>query len=193
MKKYEKQMTETLLSFLAIDSVQAEHAEGAPFGKGTREALDAFLSLCRSIGMRAKDLDGYCGYAEIGEGELLGIPFHLDTVPFGNDWTHSPLGEIAKEGGETVIYGRGTEDDKGPFVALFYALKALLDEGKTPRRRVRLIAGLNEESGWKCIEHYLENEEIPALFDRSAGRRCTGMDRGGRSVVDIVGNHAREK
>ncbi len=163
MKRYEKQMTETLLSLVAIDSVQAEPAEGAPFGKGTREALTAFFSLCRSIGMRVQDLDGMCGFAEIGEGELLGIPFHLDTVPFGNDWTHSPLGDIAEENGETVIYGRGTEDDKGPFVALFYALKSLLDEGRTPRRRVRLIAGLNEESGWKCIERYLATEEIPAL------------------------------
>ena len=156
-------MIDTLLSLLSVDSVQGEPAPNAPFGKGTREVLDRFLSLAASFGMQTKDVDGCCGFAEIGEGELLGIPFHLDTVPFGEDWTHSPLGEVVEEEGGKVIYGRGTEDDKGPAVALLYALKSLLDEGRVPRRRIRLIAGLNEESGWKCIERYLATEEVPAL------------------------------
>ena len=163
MERYRSEMTETLLSLLAVDSVQGTPAEGAPFGVGTKEALDRFLSFAASFGMRTKELEGYCGYAEIGEGELLGIPFHLDTVPFGEDWSHSPLGEITESEEGTVIYGRGAEDDKGPAVAVLYALKSLLDDGKTPRRRIRLIAGLNEESGWKCIERYLATEEIPAL------------------------------
>ena len=159
MEKYTEQMQQTLLSLLAINSVQGEPAEGAPFGAGTREALDRFLTLAASFGFRTKVIDGMVGWAEIGEGELLGIPFHLDTVPFGEDWTHSPLGEVT----DGVIYGRGAEDDKGPAVAVLYALKSLLDEGKLPRRRIRLIAGLNEESGWKCIERYLQTEEVPAL------------------------------
>ena len=163
MERYQKEMTAALLSLLSVNSVQDEPAGNAPFGKGTAEALTRFLSLASSFGLTTKNMEGYCGYAEIGEGELLGIPFHLDTVPFGEDWTHSPLGEVVTEEGKSVIYGRGAEDDKGPAVAILYALKSLLDEGKTPRRRVRLIAGLNEESGWKCIEHYLAREEIPAL------------------------------
>ena len=156
---YQDQITESLLSLLAVDSVQGDPAPNAPFGKGTKEALNRYLSLAASFGMRVKDLDGCCGWAEVGEGELVGIPFHLDTVPFGEDWTHSPLGEVA----DGVIYGRGTEDDKGPAIAVLYALKSLLDEGLTPRRRIRLIAGLNEESGWKCIERYLATEEVPAM------------------------------
>ena len=163
MQKYEKQMVDTLLSFLSVDSVQGEAAENAPFGAGTREVLDRFLSLAASFGMKTVDLEGYCGWAEIGEGELLGIPFHLDTVPFGEDWSRSPLGEVVREGEQAVIYGRGAEDDKGPAVALLYALKSLLDEGRVPKRRIRLIAGLNEESGWKCIDRYLLTEEVPAL------------------------------
>jgi len=163
MQSYKNEMVNTLLSFLAVDSVQGAPADGAPFGTGTKEVLDRFLDLAASFGMRTKNIDGYCGYAEIGEGELLGIPVHLDTVPFGEDWTRSPLGEVAEENGETRIYGRGAEDDKGPCVAVMYALKALLSEGRTPRRRIRVIAGLNEESGWKCIEHYLATEEIPSM------------------------------
>ena len=156
-------MIDTLRSFLAVDSVQGASAPNAPFGIGTREVLDRFLSFAASFGLKTKDVDGYCGFAEIGEGELLGVPFHLDTVPFGEDWSRSPLGEVVEEEGGKVIYGRGAEDDKGPAVALLYALKSLLDEGRIPRRRIRLIAGLNEESGWKCIERYLATEEVPAL------------------------------
>ena len=163
MQSYTEQIKNSLLSLLSVDSVQGEPAVGAPFGVGTREALDRFLALAASFGLKTKVIDGYCGYAEIGEGELLGIPFHLDTVPFGEDWQHSPLGEVAIEEGKEIIYGRGAEDDKGPAVALLYALKSILDEGKLPKRRIRLIAGLNEESGWKCIERYLKTEEIPAL------------------------------
>ena len=163
MNEYTDAIKESLLSLLAVNSVQGEKEEGAPFGKGTLEALERYLTLSSSFGLRTKVVDGYCGWAEIGEGELLGIPFHLDTVPFGSDWSHSPLGEIAIEKGQEVIYGRGTEDDKGPAVAVLYALKSLLDEGRKPRRRIRLIAGLNEESGWKCIERYLATEEVPAL------------------------------
>lgn len=159
MNEYCESIKNSLLALLAVNSVQGEAEDGAPFGKGTREALDNYLALASSFGLKTTVVDGYCGYAEVGEGELLGIPFHLDTVPFGKDWTHSPLGEIA----DGVIYGRGAEDDKGPAVAVLYALKSLLDEGRIPRRRIRLIAGLNEESGWKCIERYLETEEIPAL------------------------------
>jgi len=163
MNGYKKEMIDTLLSFLSVKSVQSEPAKGAPFGQGTKEVLDRFLSFASSMGMRVKDIEGYCGYAEIGEGELLGIPLHLDTVPFGSDWSHTPTGELVEEMGEEVIYGRGAEDDKGPAVAVLYALKSLLEEGKKPRRRIRIIAGLNEESGWKCIERYLATEEIPAL------------------------------
>ena len=163
MQSYKNEMVNTLLSFLAVNSVQGAPADGAPFGIGTAEVLHRFLDLAASFGMRTKNVDGYCGFAEIGEGELLGIPVHLDTVPFGEDWTRSPLGEVAEEDGETRIYGRGAEDDKGPAVAVMYALKALLDEGRAPRRRIRVIAGLNEESGWKCIERYLATEEIPSM------------------------------
>ena len=38
------------------------------------------------------NLDNYCGYAEMGEGEeIVGIAGHLDIVPVGGDWTHDPF------------------------------------------------------------------------------------------------------
>ena len=156
---YKQEMIEKLRDLVAINSVQGEPAPNAPFGEGPRKALDYALSLCESLGFRVKDVDGYCGWAEIGEGELFGVLAHLDTVPFEKDgWKRPPLSCDILDG---EIYGRGVVDDKGPFINALYAVKALLDEGKTPCKRIRFILGCNEETDWHCIERYLLTEEIP--------------------------------
>ena len=47
------------------------------------------LKLGESLGFRTKNIDGYCGYIEFGEGkEMLGIIGHLDVVPEGDGWTY---------------------------------------------------------------------------------------------------------
>ena len=61
------------------------------------------------------------------------------------------------------IIGRGTTDDKGPLVAAFYAMKALKDAGYEPHRKIRLILGLDEETGWKGIEYYFDKVEAPTF------------------------------
>lgn len=157
MKNYLNELTDSILKLVAVDSVENTPEAGAPFGKGTVEALEQALSLMKSWGFKVKNLDGYCGWAEIGEGEPFGILGHLDVMPVGKGWTKNPWGEIV----DGVIYGRGVMDDKGPMLAAMYAVKALLDEGLTPKKRIRFIFGLNEESGWKCIEHYNEVDVMP--------------------------------
>lgn len=160
MKKYLNEMIAKLQELIAIDSVLSEPQPSAPFGEGVRKALDYALNLTSSFGLKTKDIEGYIGYAEIGEGELFGVLTHLDTVPHGENWLYPPLSGTLADG---KLYGRGAEDDKGPFIASLYALKSLLDEGLKPTKRIRLIFGCNEETGWKCIERYLETEEIPAM------------------------------
>ena len=155
MKNYLNELTDSILKLVAVDSVENTPEAGAPFGKGTVEALEQALSLMKSWGFKVKNLDGYCGWAEIGEGEPFGILGHLDVMPVGKGWTKNPWGEIV----DGVIYG--VMDDKGPMLAAMYAVKALLDEGLTPKKRIRFIFGLNEESGWKCIEHYNEVDVMP--------------------------------
>lgn len=163
MKKYTEQMVKALTDLLKIPTLKTQALEGAPFGEGNRKALDYVLDLCASLGFKTKNVDGYCGWAEVGEGELVGVVTHLDVVPYGEGWDYSPLGEIVEKDGQTIIYGRGTEDDKGPAVASVYALASLLADGFIPKKRVRLIFCCNEESGWKCIDYYKEHEEIPVI------------------------------
>ena len=52
-----------------------------PFGENVNKALEYTLNLGQNLGFRTKNIDGYCGYIEFGEGdELVGIIGHLDVV-----------------------------------------------------------------------------------------------------------------
>lgn len=153
-------MLNDLKKLMEIESVMGEPHEGAPFGAGPRAALDCFLSIASSYGMKVHNENGYCGWAEIGEGkEMLGILGHLDVVPAGEGWSRNPY-TLSVDGGN--LYGRGVTDDKGPTIAALHAMKRIAESGVKLRHRVRLIVGCNEENGSQCIEYYREHCEIPA-------------------------------
>lgn len=180
-KKYienqKEEMIKELQSLISIRSVSKPHADGTskPFGDGPNDALIYFLNLANKLGFRTKNVDGYCGYAEFGEGEeLLGIIGHLDVVPEGENWTYPPFSGTVADG---KIFGRGAIDDKGPVISSLYAMKAVktyLEEHNLQlQKRVRLIVGLNEESNWECINYYKAHEEIPTVsFSPDADFPC---------------------
>lgn len=150
----------SISEIVKIDSSEGIPAQNAPFGKGPRAALDCFLNLAASFGFETKDYDGYAGEVIFGEGEEFAILVHLDVVPAGDGWKHAPFGgEIDRVNGR--IWGRGTMDDKGPAVIALYALKALKDGGFKPAKKIKLIAGCNEESGWGCINYYTKHAHMP--------------------------------
>ena len=158
MEKYLDKIIETTRELIAYNSIQENAIPGMPFGKANFDCLSRALEICENLGFTTKNLDGYCGIADIGEGEEFGILAHLDIVPAGEGWDHDAFkGEIING----VLYGRGVLDDKGPIVCCIYAIKKLLDEGYTPKKKIRIIFGCNEESGWGCMHHYLEVEKMP--------------------------------
>ena len=144
-----------------IPSVLAKSEDPTiPFGENCNKALEYMLDLGEKLGFRTKNIDGYCGYIEFGEGkDLVGIIGHLDVVPSGDGWTYPPFEATIHD---NKIYGRGAIDDKGPVIASLYAMKAVADNLKV-NKRVRLILGLNEENGWQCIDYYKEHEELPTI------------------------------
>lgn len=161
-----KDMIESIKAAVRINSVMDEDTatESMPFGKGVDESLRKTLEIAESLGFKTVYKDGYYGYAEIGEGEeLIGILGHIDVVPIGDEskWKFPPFSATEEDG---YIYGRGTQDDKGPTIAAMYAVKALLDAGVKFEKRVRFIIGGDEENLWRCIAKYTENgEEIPSM------------------------------
>jgi succinyl-diaminopimelate desuccinylase len=157
-------LKKALAELVRIPSVCNEGAGGFPFGEAIDQALWKALRIAGDLGFRVEyGPGGYYGFAEIGEGkEMLGILAHLDVVPPGKlaDWEHDPFDPIEKDG---MLYGRGTQDDKGPLLASLFAVTALMDAGVKFNKRVRFIFGTDEESLWRCIKRYTEREEIPTF------------------------------
>jgi predicted dipeptidase len=164
LKAQEAPLNAALAELVHIPSVCDEGAGGYPFGPTVDQALRKALQIAGELGFKTQYGDGgYYGYAEIGEGaEMLGILGHLDVVPPGKleDWDRDPFDPVEKDG---MLYGRGTQDDKGPMLAAMYAVKALMDAGVKFNKRVRFIFGTDEETLWRCINRYKEVEEAPTM------------------------------
>lgn len=153
-------LIKNLSQLIKFNSAQAKPEAGAPFGAGAKKALDFFLNLASFLGFKTKNYDGYAGEVVYGQGKEFAILAHLDVVPAGGGWTHEPFGgEVDYEAKR--IWGRGAMDDKGPAICALYAMKALLDEGFSPKRKIKLIVGCNEESGWGCIDYYKAHAAMP--------------------------------
>lgn len=179
---YKDDMIGNLCELIKFPSISTPtNQPDMPFGKDCSKALQYMLSLGQKLGFRTKNLDGYCGYIEFGQGEeLIGIIGHLDVVPADEDWTYSPFCPSIID---RKIYGRGAIDDKGPVISALYAMKAVADTC-TIKKRVRLILGLNEEDSWKCIEHYKKCEEIPTIgFSPDANFPVIYAEKGILTVV----------
>ncbi len=178
IEKSREQLIASVQESIRFPSVEGEPAgEGAPFGAAVRGALEHALNLGKEMGFSVTNLDGYAGCIDYGEGEeMLGIVCHLDVVPEGEGWLYPPYAAEIHDG---KIYGRGAMDDKGPAFCAMYALKAVKEAGLPMRRRVRIILGTNEETGWGCMNHYKKVAEIPTLtFSPDANYPLVNSEKG---------------
>ncbi|MFN3729002.1 MAG: Sapep family Mn(2+)-dependent dipeptidase [Fimbriimonadaceae bacterium] len=158
---HEQELIAATQEMLRIPSIESEPEPGAPFGIENRRALDLALDQANAWGMKTRGLEGYCGWAEIGDGPNMVMTLgHLDVVPVGPGWKHDPFGAEIDEG---YLYARGATDDKGPTMASFFAVRAIQETCPDLGARVRIVFGCNEESGFKCVERYMESEEVPTF------------------------------
>lgn len=167
MQNYFNEIVQSIAEIIKFDSSLKPANGEYPFGKETADCLQFFLNLAKSMGFETHNYDNYVGEVVFGEGKDFAILAHLDVVPAGSGWKYPPFGGVinddVSDGGVKgmKIWGRGAMDDKGPAVACLYCLKALKDEGYVPDRKIKLIVGCNEESGWKCIDHYNKVAVMP--------------------------------
>ncbi len=183
IEDYQEEMIETLKELITIPSVKGKPGKaGEPFGTEISRALNYVLDWGRINGFKTKNLSGYAGHIEFGEGEeTVGVLVHLDVVPAGEGWIHPPFSGEVEEG---RIYGRGAVDDKGPAIAAMYALKALKEEGIKPSKKIRIIFGCDEESGWECMEHYFQHEKKPEYgFTPDANFPLINCEKGHLSLI----------
>ncbi|MGL4606021.1 MAG: Sapep family Mn(2+)-dependent dipeptidase [Eubacteriaceae bacterium] len=176
-----KKMLESLKGLMQINSTSKDGGlvtSKAPLGEGINEAIDYVLELGKKFGFETKNLDGYCGYVEMGKGEeMIAMLTHVDTVAVGDGWTVPPFDLTIK--GDKLM-GRGSLDDKGLTIVSLYAMKAIKESGFPLGKRIRLIVGGDEESGdWRCMKRYKETEEMPVLaFSPDAGYPTIFAEKG---------------
>ena len=158
----QEEILEGIRDCVRIESVGGKPEEGAPYGRGPKEALEYALDLGKRLGFKAVNVDNKAGYIEMGEGEeMAAVLGHLDVVPAGEGWSHPPFAAEIQDG---CLYGRGVVDDKGPTIGAIYGLKAIRDLGLPLNRRLRIIFGTNEERGCGCIKHYVKSgQELPVM------------------------------
>lgn len=149
---------DTLKTLISFKSVYANPTPDAPFGIENKNALQFFLKTASDMGFETINYDNYIGEIVFGEGEEVGIIGHLDVVPVGSNWQTDPFTLTNIDG---KYFARGVSDDKGPLLSCLFALKELKDSGKTPKRKIRLFAGCDEESGWRDVEYLKTKTTLP--------------------------------
>ena len=158
---YRDEFVATLQRWVRTPSVRGEAAENAPFGTDVRKMLDTAMADAREMGFPVRDFDGYACDITLGNAEeKIAVLGHLDVVPVGDGWTRPPFGAVLENG---RMYGRGTNDDKGPALASLFAMRAIRDAGIPLKKGIRLILGCDEESDWKDMEYYGAHEKIPDI------------------------------
>lgn len=161
LRAHEQELLDDTIAMLRIPSVETEALPNAPYGTANRQALDLALSLAEKYGFKTTDLEGHLGYADFGQGDRLVMSLgHLDVVPVGPGWKHEPFGAEIEDG---YIYSRGAIDDKGPTMASFYAMRAIKEVCPNLPARLRQAFGCDEESGFGCVERYVQTEEAPTF------------------------------
>ena len=154
--KEKENIVKQLSRLVQIESVIDTPTKDAPFGYQNAKALEEALKIATEFDLTTKNLDYYCGYAEIGSGsQIVGVITHLDVVPAGEGWKVAPFQVTSLDG---KLYGRGTSDDKGAVIASLIAMKILKESNYPLKRRIRCILGCNEETSSLGIQHYLKQE-----------------------------------
>lgn len=160
----QSEMLETLRTLIAFPSIAtAELEDGYPFGKPCADALRFMLQKAEQMGFSAQNFDDYIGSVdwmpEAQQQPELGILCHLDVVPvLAENWSSDPFVMEERDG---CLFGRGCIDDKGPAVAVLYAMKAIRDAGVPLQKNVRFIMGCNEENGSSDLEYYQAHAAMP--------------------------------
>lgn len=159
-------MLKDLVSYPSVvsNAVRTEEGEVLPFGRKVHDAYLYTMKVGEEMGFDTFNADNYGGHIELKaedeNAEVFGITGHLDVVPAESGWKSNPFEMIEKDG---VLYGRGVSDDKGPVVASLYAMKAIKESGVKLNKNVRLILGLDEETGKSGMKDYLEQAGQPDM------------------------------
>jgi succinyl-diaminopimelate desuccinylase len=176
-QKEKPNMIRDLQRLVAIRSVREEAKENMPFGEGPAEALKECLAIARELGFEVKNCDNYVGTVLLNDQPLLlDILGHLDVVEEGDGWSTPPYELVEKDG---MLYGRGTDDDKGPLIAALYAMRAVKELCGPLPYNARIILGTDEESGFSDIRYFFaQTPHATYTFSPDSSFPVTNIEKG---------------
>ena len=155
----EKPLEEDLRRLVEIPSVAQSGTGETPYGKACKDVLLEIEKIAQRLGFETENHNNRLMSIFYGKGEQeIGIWGHLDVVPEGEGWIYPPF-ECTKRQG--FFIGRGTQDNKGPAVAVLYAMAFLKEKGYQPPVKFRQILGCKEEQGMEDVEYYLSHFSAP--------------------------------
>lgn len=111
-----------------------------------------------------------------GEGPLLLLNSHTDTVPVGEGWTRDPLAADVEDG---KIYGRGSNDAKGCLIAMILGARKAF-ASNAPKGKVLLAASCEEEVLGQGLEKLLPTLPKPdaAVVGEPTGLNAATAQKG---------------
>ena len=156
----EKNILRDLAELISHKSVKGPAEDGAPYGRGPRNALDCILAQAQRLGFAVNDGDGYVGWAELPgqKKDYLGVISHVDVVPEGEGWIADPYTMTEKDG---WLIARGVCDNKGAAILSLYAAYFIAQHDIPLRYGLRVMFGCDEESCMHDVPYYLEHNPEP--------------------------------
>jgi carboxypeptidase PM20D1 len=118
---------------------------------------------------------------------------HYDVVAASDErWDHPPFGaELTGEGDATLLWARGSLDDKGALVSILEAVEQCVAERFVPANDIYLSFGHDEETlgtGSQAIVALLESRDIrPTLLVDEGGAVVEGIFPGVDGPIAVVG------
>ncbi|XP_077970689.1 N-fatty-acyl-amino acid synthase/hydrolase PM20D1-like isoform X2 [Styela clava] len=120
--------------------------------------IQAHPTIFKSKHVQYEIVNGYSLLIHVQGRDKSLLPYllaaHLDVVPVvEHEWSVDPFSAIENKDG-TIVYGRGTLDDKGSLMAQLAALEYFLEIGLVPQRSFYIAHGHDEEiSGYQGAKH----------------------------------------
>lgn len=118
---------------------------------------------------------------QIGNGPEIMLLGHIDTAP----------GTVPVEVRDDKLYGRGSVDAKGPFVAFICAATRLVEQGKLPFR-LTLVGAVEEEHATSRGAHFVAKHHRPdaCIIGEPSGWNRVTLGYKGRVLLTITTHQA---
>ena len=157
-----KDFVQDVFELVRVRSVRENPVGNFPFGEGPAKVIDKAIEIGRKYGYETRNTDYHTvDFLHKGKTDKeLGMLGHIDVVHEGEGWDYSPYDPIEKDG---YLIGRGAGDNKGPSIAMLYAMRAIDELGIELNHSIRTIWGANEETGMQDVKHYLTKHNPPEI------------------------------